>query len=413
MKRISFAMILLAFGVAGCGAGANQQVDARVPPAARNSPSPQPESFVAWKAAFRTRAIAQGISPGVFDAAFQGVGVNADVVRLDGRQAEFTKPIWEYLDSAASPTRVETGRAKRRELGPTMTAIEARYGVDGEAVLAIWGMESNYGANRGDIPVIESLATLAYEGRRRSFAEEQLVAALRILQAGDVTPAEMRGSWAGAMGHTQFIPTSYQSYAVDFGGDGHRDVWSNDPTDALASAANYLAKSGWRLNQPWGIEVHMPAGFSYASADQGNRKPVSHWNGLGVTTMDGRPIPDYGPAAIIAPAGARGPTFAVFQNFYVIKKYNNATSYAMGVGTLADRIGGGGGFVSPWPRDERELSRTEKIELQERLIAKGYDTGATDGVIGPNTIQAIRGFQSAQGMTPDGYASSALLLKLR
>ncbi len=412
MKRISFAVILLAIGTAGCGAGANQGVETSVA-TTRNSPSPQPESFVAWKTGFRARALAQGINPAVFDAAFQGVGVNAEVVRLDGRQAEFSKPIWEYLDSAASPTRIETGRAKRRDLGPTLNAIEARYGVDGEAVLAIWGMESNYGANRGDIPVIESLATLAYEGRRRGFAEEQLIAALRILQSGDVAPADMRGSWAGAMGHTQFIPSSYLSYAVDFTGDGHRDVWSGDPTDSLASTANYLARSGWRLRQPWGLEVHMPTGFNYASADQGNRKPVSTWNNLGVRLMDGRPIPDFGPAAIIAPAGARGPTFVVFQNFHVIKKYNNATSYAMGVGTLGDRIAGGGGFQAPWPRDERELSRTEKIEMQERLIARGYDTGATDGVIGPNTTQAIRGFQVSQGMTPDGYATTALLLKLR
>ena len=211
-----------------------------------------------------------GAGPGhpaaVFDAAFQGVGVNAEVVRLDSRQAEFTKPIWEYLDGAASPTRIETGRAKRAQLDPTLAAIESRYGVDRQAVLAIWGMESNYGGNRGSIPVIESLATLAYEGRRRSFAEEQLIAALRILQAGDVAPAAMLGSWAGAMGHTQFIPTSYLSYAVDFTGDGRRDVWSDDPTDALASAANYLAKSGWQRGQPWGLEVRAAATASTTAA---------------------------------------------------------------------------------------------------------------------------------------------------
>ena len=288
MERIPLAALILLLATAGCGAGANQQIETSAPPVARNAPSPQPESFTAWRAQFRTKAIAQGISPGVFDAAFQGVGVNATVLRLDGRQAEFTKPIWEYLDSAASPTRVETGRAKARDLGPTLNGIEARYGVDGQAVLAIWGMESNYGANRGDIPVIEALATLAYEGRRRSFGEEQLIAALRILQAGDVSPSAMRGSWAGAMGHTQFIPTSYLSYAVDFTGDGRRDVWGSDPSDGLASAANYLAKSGWQRGRPWGVEVRMPPGFSYAAADQGNRQPVSYWNALGVTA-DRRP----------------------------------------------------------------------------------------------------------------------------
>ncbi len=236
-------------------------------------------------------------------------------------------------------------------------------------MLAIWGMETNFGKNRGSIPVIESLATLAYDGRRRGFAEEQLIAALRILQSGDVTPAGMRGSWAGAMGHTQFIPTSYQSYAVDFTGDGRRDVWSDDPSDALASAANYLARSGWQHGQPWGIEVRVPQGFNYGSADQSNIRPVGDWRARGVTALDGSPLPDHGQAAIIAPAGSRGPSFAVYHNFFVIKKYNNATSYAMGVGHLGDRIMGAGPFVGAWPRGERELSRTEKIELQQRLIA--------------------------------------------
>lgn len=413
MHRISKAALILAFCTAGCGGSANQPIQTGAPPLANPGPSPQPADFTAWRAGFRSRAIAQGISPATFDAAFAGVGVNAEVMRLDGKQAEFTKPIWDYLDSAASPTRVATGRQKAQDLGSPLEAIQARYGVDGDAVLAIWGMETNYGANRGSIPVIESLATLAYEGRRQSFAEEQLIDALRILQSGDVAPPAMLGSWAGAMGHTQFIPSSYLSYAVDFNGDGRRDVWSNDPTDALASAANYLRRSGWVLGQPWGLEVHMPPGFDFSTADASNRKPVSAWNKIGVRLMDGRPLPDHGPAAIIAPAGARGPTFAVYQNFYVIKRYNNATSYAMGVGHLADKIGGGADFRAPWPRDQRELSRSEKIELQQRLMAAGYNTGSTDGVIGPDTMQAIRSYQVSNGMTPDGYASDALLQKLR
>jgi membrane-bound lytic murein transglycosylase B len=380
---------------------------------ARNAPSPQPASFTAWRDGFRSRALAQGIEPQVFDAAFRGVGVNAEVVRLDSRQAEFTKPIWEYLDGAASPDRVSTGRAQRQRLAPTMTAIERTYGVDGDVVLAIWGMESNYGGFRGDIPVVESLATLAYEGRRRSFAEEQLVAALRILQAGDTAPASMRGSWAGAMGHTQFIPTSYLSYAVDFTGDGRRDVWSDDPTDALASAANYLARAGWQPGRPWGVEVRLPQGFNYGSADQSNVRAVSEWRGRGVTAIDGSALPDHGPAAIVAPAGARGPAFAVYRNFFVIKKYNNATSYAIGVGHLGDRVAGGGPFVGAWPRGERELSRTEKVELQERLMARGFNTGDTDGVIGPDTVAAIRAYQSTSGLTPDGFATAQLLQSLR
>ena len=275
-----------------------------------------------------------------------------------------------------------------------MAAIEQAYGVDGDVVLAIWGMESNFGGFRGEMPVIESLATLAYDGRRRDFAEEQLLAALRILQAGDVAPSGMRGSWAGAMGHTQFMPTSYLQHAVDFTGDGRRDIWGEDPTDALASAANYLARSGWQAGRPWGMEVRVPEGFNYATADQSNRRPVSDWRARGVTRVDGASLPDHGPAAIIAPAGAGGPAFAVYQNFFVIKRYNNATSYAMGVGHLGDRIAGGGPIVASWPRGERELSRTEKVELQERLIARGFPTGATDGVIGPDTMAAIRAYQA-------------------
>lgn len=413
MQRIPVATTLAAaLAIGGC-AGANPALETSAPPVARAAPSPQYASFQTWRDGFRGRALAQGISGQVFDAAFAGVGVNAEVVRLDGRQAEFTRPIWEYLDGAASPTRVAAGRAERARLDPTLAAIERRYGVDRGAVLAIWGMETNYGGNRGSMPVIESLATLAYEGRRRDFAEEQLVAALRILQSGDVDPSHLVGSWAGAMGHTQFMPTSYLAMAVDFDGDGRRDVWSGDPTDALASAANYLARNGWVRGQPWGVEVRLPDGFNYGSADQSNRRPVADWRARGVTRVDGAPLPDHGNAAIIAPAGVRGPAFAVYQNFFVIKKYNNATSYAMGVGHLGDRIMGGGPFVGDWPRSERELSRTEKVELQERLIARGHDTGATDGVIGPNTITAIRAFQSSEGLTPDGFATSALLARLR
>jgi membrane-bound lytic murein transglycosylase B len=417
LRKLTVTILALALVASGC-AGANPPLERSDPPMARAASSPQPPgppatSFAAWRDGFRARALAQGIRPQVFDAAFQGVGVDAEVVRLDGRQAEFTKPIWEYLDGAASSARIEAGRAERARRASTMAAIESRYGVDAPVVLAIWGMETNYGANRGSMEVIESLATLAYEGRRRDFAEEQLVAALRILQSGDVDPARMKGSWAGAMGHTQFMPTSYLTYAVDFTGDGRRDVWSDDPTDALASAANYLARSGWTRGQPWGVEVRLPQGFNYGSADQSNVRPVSDWRARGVTLVNGAVLPDHGPAAIVLPAGATGPAFAVYGNFFVIKKYNNATAYAMGVGHLGDRIAGGGPFQGAWPRGERELSRSEKIELQERLIARGHDTGATDGVIGPNTISAIRAYQASLGLTPDGFATAQLLQRLR
>src|SRR5690606_16987649 len=202
-------------------------------------------------------------------------------------------------------------------------------------------------------------------------------------------------------------------HAVDFTGDGRRDIWGSDPTDALASAANYLAQNGWQRGRPWGLEVRLPAGFDYAVAEQSNRRPVADWRARGVTRIDGAALPDHGPAAVIVPAGVSGPAFVVYENFFVIKRYNNATSYAMGVGHLADRIGGAGPFVQAWPRGERELSRGEKIELQQRLIARGFDPGSTDGVIGPDTQGAIRSFQAAQGMTPDGFASAGLLARLR
>jgi membrane-bound lytic murein transglycosylase B len=416
MRYLTIGALVAATTTVGC-AMATQPVMRSDPPLARAtadfSTLPQPASFAAWRDDFRGRALRQGITARTFDDAFRGVSPREDVVRLDGRQAEFVRPIWDYLDSAVSAERISTGRREAGARAATLRAIEERYGVDAAAVLAIWGMETNYGSFRGDIPVIQSLATLAYQGRRREWAEGELIAALRILQAGDASPSEMRGSWAGAMGHTQFIPSSFLAHAVDFTGDGRRNVWGSDPTDALASAANYLRAHGWQRGRPWGIEVRLPDGFNFAEADQGNRRPVGHWRARGVKTIGGQPLPDHGEAAIIAPAGARGPTFAVYENFYVIRRYNNATSYAMGVGHLADRIAGRGAFAAAWPRNERTLSRTESIELQERLTARGFDTQGSDGMIGPNTIAAIRAFQATNGMTPDGFATAALLQRLR
>ncbi|WP_171322915.1 lytic murein transglycosylase [Halovulum dunhuangense] len=388
-----------------------------VRPMTRAEAGPQmaqaPSDFVRWRDGFRPRALAAGIRADVFDAAFRGVAPDAEVIRLDRRQAEFTKPIWEYLDTAVSDARITNGRSHAQRLARTLAAIEQTYGVEGSVVLAVWGMETNYGSFRGTTNTIEALATLAHDGRRRAFAEEQLIAALRILQAGDVSPQGMRGSWAGAMGHTQFIPTSYLAYAQDFNRDGRRDIWSEDPTDALASTAAYLARFGWRRGQPWGVEVRLPQGFNFGNIDQDLRRPVSRWTELGVRGTDGRAVPNYGEAALIAPAGARGPVFMVFDNFRVIKRYNNATSYAMGVGHLAHRIAGGADFVAPWPRNDRPLSRSEKVELQQRLTARGFSTGGADGLIGPNTMAAIRDFQRSIGVVPDGYASSALLQRLR
>jgi membrane-bound lytic murein transglycosylase B len=403
------ALVALA---AGCATADPAPAPAPRPQALAEEPSPQPASFAAWRDGFRGRARGAGVSDAVFDAAFAGVGVNAEVLRLDAFQPEFARPIWDYLDSAVSDTRVATGRRLRAERAADLAAISARFGVEPEILLAVWGIESNFGANYGSIPVIEALATLAYEGRRRSFGEEQLLSALRILQAGDITPARMVGSWAGAMGHTQFIPTSFEAYAVDFTGDGRRDLWAADARDALASTANYLSRFGWRTGAPWGVEARLPAGFDYGLAD-GRGRPVAEWTALGVRGASGGALPDHGEAALLLPAGAQGPAFLTFRNFDVIRRYNNATSYALAIGHLADRIAGGGPFVSPWPRGERALSRTEKEEMQVLLTRLGYDTQGTDGVVGPNTRSAIRAFQTARGLPADGFDNAPLLERLR
>ena len=366
-----------------------------------------------WISDFRARASAQGISTQAFDAAFRGVRYNADVIQRDRNQSEFTKTIWEYLDSAASDLRVRNGQAALRQNEGLLNAIEARYGVEKEVVVAVWGLESSFGAFRGNEPLIEALATLAYDGRRGRFFEQQLIAALKIIQSGDVAPSDMTGSWAGAMGHTQFIPTSYLAYAVDFTGDGKRDIWSDDPADALASTASYLANFGWINGQPWGVEVRLPNGFDYTQANRRIQRLPSEWARMGVTGLNGRVVRDYGDASVLLPAGAQGAAFLIFHNFSVIERYNTADAYVIGVGHLSDRIAGGGAIQASWPRGDRALVFAERQELQRMLTAAGHSTQGIDGRIGPLTIDAIRSYQRSQGLVPDGYASLSLLMRLR
>lgn len=369
--------------------------------------------FQSWVQEFRPRAEAQGIQPATLDAAFRQARYNSKIIERDRNQSEFSKQLWDYLDSAVSDARINNGRSAMRKHAKILGQIQASYGVEAEVVVAVWGLESAYGSYRGSTPVIGSLATLAYEGRRGPFFEEQLIAALKILQSGDASPEAMTGSWAGAMGHTQFMPTSYLTYAVDFGGDGKRDIWSDDPTDALASTAAYLAKSGWQSGQPWGVEVQLPRGFDFASSGHGTRKSVADWTGAGVRDMAGQPVQDHGEAAILLPAGSKGPAFMIFRNFNVIERYNAADSYVIAVGHLSDRLGGAPELLAGWPRDDRALKTSERKELQQRLSDKGFSTKGIDGRIGPNTITAIRGYQLAMGMVPDGYPSVDLLQKLR
>ncbi len=369
--------------------------------------------FQQWIKSFRGRALARGINGNVFDRAFRGVKYDPAIIAKDRNQSEFTKQIWDYLDSAASPVRVKNGQAALRKHSRTLDRIEARYGVDKEVVVAIWGLESAYGAHRGDVDIIQALATLAFDGRRGKFFEAQLIAALKIIQSGDVPPRKMKGSWAGAMGHTQFIPTSYLAYAQDFNGDGKRDIWSDDPTDALASTASYLAKFGWQKGQPWGVEVVLPKGFNFGLANRKILKTPSEWGALGVRAASGKPVPNYGRASILLPAGSRGAAFMIFNNFAVIEKYNKADAYVIGVGHLSDRLAGGPPIKASWPRGYEPLSFRQKKEMQRRLIRKGFPLEKVDGIIGPNTINAIRAFQQSVGVTPDGYPSQDLLKLLK
>ncbi len=369
--------------------------------------------FQAWLGAFQGRAVEQGISQRTLNTSLTGLTYDKDVIRRDRNQAEFSKPIWEYLDAAVSDTRVANGSAALDQHRRVLRQIEARYGVEKEVVTAIWGLETSFGSYRGSNQTIRSLATLAFDARRASFFETQLVAALRIVQAGDVSAGRMVGSWAGAMGHTQFMPTSYLDHAVDFDGDGRRDIWSEDPTDALASAAAYLARHGWTKGQPWGVEVRLPDGFDFASAKRDYTLMPSEWAVRGVVGRDGKPVKDYGQAAILLPAGGQGVALMIFDNFSVIEKYNGADAYVIGIGHLSDRLSGRARFQADWPRGDRALSFTEKKELQTRLTRAGFDTQSIDGRIGPNTIDAVRAYQMAQGLIPDGYASMRLLERLR
>lgn len=368
-------------------------------------------SFADWQQNFRDKALRAGIQAELFDQAFSGISPDMSVVRADRSQPEFTRPVWEYIEGATSPIRLRKGQALLAEHADTLAAIEQRYGVDRQTLVAIWGMESSFGQFMGEQSVIRSLATLAYEGRRPQFAEEQLLAALQILQSGDIAPARMLGSWAGAMGQTQFIPTTYLTHAVDFDGDGRRDIW-NSSADALASAAHYLQASGWQFGQPWGMEVALPSGFDYALADEAVRMPVSAWieRGAKVPAVAVRPEAQ---AYLLLPAGHRGPAFLVLENFRAILRYNNSSSYALAVALLGQRFDGGGQILADWPRSDRPLGRSERMQLQEGLAAKGYSPGPVDGIIGANTRKAIRAYQQSLGLPADGYPTPALLQRLR
>ncbi|MET1078692.1 MAG: lytic murein transglycosylase [Pseudomonas sp.] len=385
------------------------------PPALTPAAAPPPVlvlSFDDWRQQLRAEALTAGISAELFDRALHGISLDPSVLAADSSQPEFSRPIWAYLDGAVSAKRVSQGQAAWAQQQVNLTAIEQRYAVPSEILVAIWGMESGYGGNIGSNNVIRSLVTLAYEGRRQGFWREQLLAALRILEQGDRTPEGLIGSWAGAMGQTQFMPTTYATHAVDFDGDGKRDLWGSQ-ADALASTAHYLQASGWQPGQPWGSEVVLPQGFDYALADPQVRKTVSTWVELGIKLPAGFTKDTAGDASLLLPAGYRGPAFLVLANYRALLKYNNSTAYALAVATLSERLRGAEGIRGEWPRDERQLGRSERIELQELLTRHGYAPGVPDGIIGANTRNAVRAFQQRLGLPADGYPGYALLEQLR
>ena len=371
------------------------------------------EGLKGWIAAFRPRALQAGITAETFDRLMPTVRFRPDVLERDRKQDEFTKTIWDYLDKAASDDRIAGGQKALTDRAALLDDIEARYRVDRAVVLAIWGLESAFGAVRGDIPVLDSVATLSYDARRAVFFEAELIAALQMVQRGQVTPQALVGSWAGASGHTQFMPTSVVATAVDFQDSGLPDLWSDDPSDALASTAAYLAKAGWKQGLPWGWEVALPAGFDVAITGGRTQKPMSAWAALGITLADGAALPRDGWSALLLPAGARGPAFLITDNFAAIEAYNRADSYVIAVGHLSDRILGGAAIRHDWPRDLRALTLPERQEMQSRLMAEGLYSGQADGKVGPLTLAAVKAFQQATGLAPDSYASLPVLDALR
>lgn len=332
-----------------------------------------------WVAGFRSRARQQGISEDLLETSFRGTGYLPGVVKRDRNQTEFKRSLEDYLSIAVSDERVAKGRAAASKYGSTLSSIESSYGVNANIITAIWGLESFYGQRKGNVPVVSATSTLAYDGRRGAFFEGQLVAALKILRRGDIDARDLKGSWAGAMGHTQFIPTSYLAFAVDFTGDGRRDIWSDDPSDALASTAAYLSRNGWQRGVSWGQEI------------VGNISPTG---------------------TVIQPQ-AGGPRFAISANFRVIKRYNNSDAYAIGVGHLADRIAGGPPLKTAFPPDRFGMTKDDRIALQRGLTSNGFDTGGTDGVIGPKSRNAIKSFQEANSLSVTGDPSLELLRRVR
>jgi membrane-bound lytic murein transglycosylase B len=410
LSRRSGARLLAAL----LAAGATCTVASAVP-APANVPVPvaSPESrFDAFLRDFKTDALGAGIMESTYDRAVLGIRLNPRIEELNEKQPEFVRPIWEYLASIVSEARIAKGKGLITADASMFARFQDAYGVPAEVLTAIWGIETAYGQNEGTYNLFEALATLAYDGPRMEYGRRQFIAALRIAETEGRDPVTMKASWAGAFGHTQFIPTTFLESAVDGDGDGKRDVWDS-PADALASAANYLRKSGWVPGQTWGEEVRLPDGFAYDRAETNLKKSVSEWADLGVRKISGEPLEaSTDQAAVFLPAGYRGPAFLVRNNFDVILKYNASSSYALAIGLLSDRMKGLPGIQASWPVDELPLDHSSSVALQDALTALGFDTGGSDGVLGRQSHAAIRAYQKARGLPADGFPTPELLTRV-
>ena len=374
-------------------------------------------SFQGCLANLRSQAIASGVSGSTYDRYTQNLSPDYSVIDKLNYQPEFSTPIWDYLSGLVDNERVQAGQQKLAQHRVVLNRVEQTYGVPAETVVAVWGVESNYGDISGKYPLLQALGTLSCEGRRQSYFRGEFFATMRILQRGDLTQDQLYGSWAGAFGHTQFMPSTYERLAVDFDGDGRRDLVSST-TDALASTANFLKRAGWQTGMPWGFEVKIPQGVSIAGESRRNKRSLNSWIAQGVTRTAGTALIQGNlsgstPAGLITPAGANGPAFLVFKNFDAIYSYNAAESYGLAIAHLSDRLRGGTPFLTAWPTDDAGTSRAERREIQQFLIQRGYDIGAVDGLIGDKSRQAIQKEQSRLGLNPTGRAGQQILRAFR
>ena len=419
MRRLAFVLgsVFLAMTQANAELIINGQ-----PVTTTSTPSSTPvfsaqNNFQQCIANLRSQAISSGVSGSSYDRYTQNLTPDYSVIEKLNYQPEFSTPIWDYLSGLVDEERVQLGRQKLAQHREVLNRVAAAYGVPAETVVAVWGVESNFGDIAGSYPLLQALGTLSCEGRRQSYFRGEFFTTMRILQRGDLTEQQMKGSWAGAFGHTQFMPSTYEELAVDFDGDGRRDLVSST-TDALASTANFLKKRGWQTGMPWGFEVRIPEGMSISDEGRRNKKSLSSWVSRGVVRADSSPLiqgnlSESSSAGLMAPAGANGPVFLVFKNFDAIYSYNAAESYALAIAHLSDRLQGQGGFSKAWPTDDAGTSRAERREIQQFLLNKGYDIGAVDGLIGDKTRQAIRQEQNRLGLSPTGRAGQQILRSFR